>query len=141
MDLTTFLQTLGTSLALLASAVSMYIAWKKVKPELRNTMADTDKIIEETRKISAETIAAYAIELKNIKDEQLRERNANKEQFRLMEMEIKQLKETQEKERILYRQFISELIVGITKLTGQIQLRGEQPVWQVPNIPFELKIE
>jgi len=142
MDLTIFLQTLGTSLALLASGISMYIAWKKTKPEIRNTMADTDKIIEETRKISAETISAYAVELKNIKDEQLKERNFNKEQFRLMELEIRQLKEIQEKERASYRQFINELLVGITKLTGQIQLRGEQPVWHAPTkVPFEVTLE
>jgi predicted membrane protein len=145
MDITITLSLLGTAIAIIVSAISAYISIKKFKPEIQNTNAGTEKITAETIKISAETISSYALELKNIKEDTIRERVENEKRYDDMACEIdklnikiRELTTKQEVERSTYRTFINELLFGITRLTGQIQATGQPPVWLPPKVtPFE----
>jgi hypothetical protein len=138
--------TLFTSIiAILISIGTSYIAFRKYQPEIKNTNAETDKINAETNKIAAETVAAYALELKTIKEDNKREREAMEKELETMRIEINKLRKeindinnNQEKERSMYRQFINELLMGINRLTGQIQMRGETPVWSPGKPPFDI---
>ena len=74
------------------------------------------------------------------------ENSKNKEKEfgnKIKELEIKlnqQINERKE-EQLKYREFINELLFGITKLTGQIQMNGKDlPVWSCKNYHFSRRV-
>ena len=100
----------------------------------------------ENEKTKAEIVEIYSKELRELKIEFLgfQENSKNKEKEfgnKIKELEIKlnqQINERKE-EQLKYREFINELLFGITKLTGQIQMNGKDlPVWSPPEKnPFD----
>jgi len=135
MELVTLLAAL---VSVIASAVGIYIALKKSKPEISNT----DSL---TQKNKAEIVEIYAEEIRKLKEEQdnLAEKRDNKintleQQLSSLNVKLNEQANERRKEQLLYREFINELLVGITKLTGQIQIKGETPVWVPPTkTPFD----
>ena len=127
------------------SIVTSFVVYRKMAPEIKGIDASTGKTIAETSKISAETIASYATELKSIKEENLQQQAESKKERQLLNAQIEELrveinniKDVQDRERRLYNRFISELLFGITRLVGQIQMSGETPIWTPPaKTPLE----
>jgi hypothetical protein len=129
---------LGTIMAIIASGISVYIALKKTKPEIEGIETESDKN-------KAEIVAIYAEELRKLKEENKKERQENQQKIVDLEKRVSDLNGVvnqqivdRKQEQLKYREFINELLLGITMLTGQIQIKGETPVWIPPaKIPFE----
>lgn len=129
---------IGIVASIAVSIISITIALKKSKPEIENVESLSDKN-------KAEIVMIYAEELRKIKEENKLEREETFKKISEFEMRIvslndklnEQIRERKE-EQLRYRSFINELLLGITKLTGQIQIKGETPVWVPPtNMPFD----
>jgi uncharacterized protein HemX len=135
MELVTLLAAI---VSVLASAVGIYIALKKSKPEIKNT----DSLTEKNK---AEIVEIYAEEIRKLKDEQEKDSEKRDKKITFLEEQVVELNKKlnqqaneRKQEQLLYREFINELLVGITKLTGQIQIKGETPVWVPPaKTPFD----
>lgn len=129
---------LTSIVAVIASAISIYIAFKKSKPEIKN-------IDSLTQKNRAEIVEIYAEEIRKLKEEQTTDSEKRDKKISVLEEQISELNKKlnqqaneRKQEQLLYREFINELLVGITKLTGQIQIKGETPVWVPPaKTPFD----
>lgn len=133
-----YLTIIGTGISIVISIIAIYVSWKKMKPEM--------KVLDsENEKNKAEIVEIYSEELRKLKEAQQKEREDNdrkmkelKDQFALLNIKFNQQIVERKEEQIKYREFINELLLGITKLTGQIQIKGEAPVWIPPSkTPFD----
>jgi hypothetical protein len=113
--------------------------------ELKTLKEEHRVEIMEINAQTARSIASYAQEFKTMKEDRDKERKDTELQLDSMRVEINKLRKeineinsNQERERSIYRQFINELLMGINRLTGQIQMRGETPVWSPGKPPFDV---
>jgi len=128
---------ISTAVAIIASVFSVYISLKKHKPEIKNT----DSLTEKNK---AEIVEIYADEIRKTKEDQEREQEKRDKKIEILEQKIvdlnnKLIQQTEERraEQVIYREFINELLFGIMRLSGQIELTGVSPVWSPPvKTPF-----
>lgn len=135
----------GVIASIIVSIISAIVALRKNKSEIESSKTDSEKD-------RAEIVSIYSEEIRKLKDENKLSREEDKKNRLQYEIEINELKsmisEISEKlnknvaerkeEQLRYREFVNELLLGITMLTGQIQIRGEIPVWVPPTkVPFD----
>jgi len=138
MEPTGVISLVGAIIAIIASAISSIIAIRKSKPEVEKTKAEVEKA-------KAEIVEIYADELRQVKEENKSLRvsyNALADEFKMsrndFDTRLNQQILDRKEEQLRYREFINELLLGIARLTGQIQMTGVPPVWVPPTkTPFD----
>ena len=128
----------GVFVSIIISITTAIIALKKTKPEINNIEVNTEKS-------KAEIVRMYADELRNVKIDLSKLQEEKEKKDLELENKIKDLQESLNKqivdrreEQLRYHEFINELLLGITMLTGQIQIKGENPLWSPPpKTPFD----
>lgn len=137
-EILSILTVIGVLVSITASAIASYLTVRKSRNENSNLQSQSDKN-------KAEIVAIYSEELRILKEERKKELEETKNKFLEYDIKIQELSDrivlltnSRKEAQKMYDEFISELFVGITKLTGQIQITGQTPIWSPPfRTPFE----